>query len=103
MKKTKSQNQRNTVEYDTWDNILKENKEIDLIISKEQMVKLLERIGDTTDDESFIIDKKTGERELAIDSAEIKSDEIGAVLPGSKVFIKKNLAGFSHYLSEYCD
>ena len=66
-----------------------------------QMEKILEYIGNTTDGEKYIIDKKTKERELSIDSSEIRKEEIGAIFPGSKVFIKKNIAGFSQYLAEY--
>lgn len=89
-------------EYDfvEWDEILKE-KNINFIVNKSQLKKLLEIIGNDIDDEGYVIDAKTGEREMAIDSDEIKLNKIGVVLPGSKVFIKKNLAGFSQYLSEY--
>ena len=32
---------------------------------------------------------------------ETKMEEIGAILPGSRVFIKKNLAAYSQYLAEH--
>jgi hypothetical protein len=103
MKNTELQDDQNNLEYITWENILKDYKKINFILSKEQIEKILARIGDSIDKESYIINNSTKERELAIDSAEIKSNEIGAILPGSKVFIKKNIAGFSDYLAKYCD
>jgi hypothetical protein len=91
-------------EYDIvgWDEVLKA-KRIDIILSKEQMKDILEKIGHSTDDDGFIINENTGERELSIDSSEIRPENIGAILPGSvsKIFIKKNIAGFSQYLYEY--
>ena len=85
-----------------WDEILKE-KNIDFIVNIPQLKELLKIIGNGIDNEGYVIDAKTGEREMAIDSDEIKLKKIGAVLPGSKVYIKRNIAGFSQYLSEYKD
>ena len=101
MSSPKAKKQIDGVETVSWDDILKENKEINFILSDKQMEKILEYIGNTTDGEKYIIDKKTKERELSIDSSEIRKEEIGAIFPGSKVFIKKNIAGFSQYLAEY--
>jgi len=103
MSSKKSDKNRDNFEHITWKELIRNNKNLDLIMSEEQMIKILDRIGNSKDDKSFIINKKTGIPELAIDSAEIKTNELGAVLPGSKVFIRKNIAGFSQYLSEYCD
>lgn len=82
-----------------WDEILNE-KNIDFILTTPQIKKILEKIGNKVDDEGYIINIETGERVLAIDSDEVKPKQIGAVLPGSKIFIKKNIAGFSQYLTE---
>lgn len=95
-----SKEKRNEYDFVEWDEILKE-KNIDLIVNKPQLKELLKIIGNDIDNEGYVIDAKTGEREMTIDSDEIKINKIGAVLPGSKVFIKKNIAGFSQYLSEY--
>ena len=84
----------------SWDEFLKKNKKIDFILSKEQLKRILKDIGNDVDDEGFVINLKNNERVLSNDGDEIKLDELGAVLPGSKEFIKKNIASFSHYLSE---
>lgn len=82
-----------------WEEILKA-KRLDIILSDSQMQQIIEKLDNTIDTDGYIINKD-GERELSIDSSEIKTDDVGAVLPGSKVFIKKNIAGFSQYLHEY--
>jgi len=90
----------NESDFVEWDEILKE-KNIDFIVNTPQLKELLKLIGNDIDDEGYIIDAKTGEREMTIDSDEIKLKKIGAILPGSKVYIKRNIASFSQYLSEY--
>lgn len=69
-----------------------------LILDGKEMEDALEICGNTVDKEGFIIDK-TGEMEEANDSRPIRLDELGAVCPGSKVFIRKNIAAYSHYLA----
>lgn len=79
---------------------LKENEDFQLLLNQNQFAKALKLQGYDTDDEGFIIDKKTGERVLANDCGEIKLEELGGILPGSKVFVKKNIAAFAQYFDE---
>lgn len=88
------------VEVVEWDEILKEGK-LDFIVGAEQLKKVLKIIGNDIDDEGYIT--ANGKRVLANDEGEIRASAVGAILPGSKVFIKKNVAGFSQYLFEYED
>jgi len=81
-----------------WKNI--ENHNLDFILSKNQLKILLEKIGNSVDEEGYIIDRETKERVQTNDFDEITVKKLGAILPGSKVFIKKNIASFSQYLSE---
>ena len=88
----------NQVEIVEWDEILKEKK-LDIIVGTEQLKRILTIMGNDIDDEGYIT--ANGKRVLAIDESEIKANAVGAILPGSKVFIRKNVAGFSQYLFEY--
>lgn len=83
-----------------WEDILSSNKEIDIIISKNQFQNVLNDLGNEVDDEGRIIDKETKEPVLAQDKGQIEIDEFGGVLSGSKGFIKKNIASFSEFLAE---
>lgn len=83
-----------------WDEILKA-KRLDFIVGTEQLKKILTLVGNDVDGEGYITED--GKRVLAIDEGEVKPAHIGAVLPGSKVFIKKNVAGFSQYLFDKRD
>jgi hypothetical protein len=81
-----------------WETLLQDD-DIDFIVSEDQMQQILKLLETEIDDEGFIIDKD-GERILSIDSSEIQPREIGAILPGSIVYLKKNIASFSQYLFE---
>ena len=81
-----------------WDKILEEKK-IDFILSKEQIAEMLKILGNDLDEDGFVLSDRA--RVYANDSDEIRSEEIGAILPGSKVFIKNNIAGFSQYLCDH--
>ena len=88
------------VKEQSWNAILKNNK-INFILSEDQTKHILKKIGSDVNEEGVIIDSKTSEPEESIDSDNISLNELGAVLAGSKVFIKKNIASFSQYLSEH--
>ena len=90
----------NQVEIVEWDEILKEKK-LDFIVGTEQLKRILKIMGNDIDDDGYIT--ANGKRVLAIDEGEIKANAVGAILPGSKVFIKRNVAGFSQYLFENKD
>ncbi len=80
-----------------WDELL-ESKQLDFILNREQLEYILKNVGNDIDKDGFIIESDDGERVESIDSDDIRLSEIGALLPGSKVFIKKNVASFSQYL-----
>lgn len=82
-----------------WDNIKDHN--LDFILSKPQFSNLLEKLGNSVDEDGYIIDKKTNRRVESNDFAEVKIKRLGAILPGSKTFIRKNIASFSEYLSTH--
>ena len=89
-------------EYDKedWEVVIKDNKEIDFIVSENQFNQILNEVGDSLDEDGFIIDSKTKLRELSKDEDEIRLKQLGGLLTGSKVFIKPNIASFSQHLIE---
>jgi hypothetical protein len=83
-----------------WSALLKE-RQIDLLLTREQIVDSLSKLGHRIDTEGYVLDRTTGERIISIDGDEIKADEVAAALPGSEVLLKKNIASFSQYLAEH--
>ncbi len=83
-----------------WGEVLKE-KRVDILLSRDQLVDSLRKLGHRLDDEGYVLDRVTGERVISIDGDEIKAADVAAALPGSEVLIKKNIASFSQYLSEH--
>ena len=77
---------------------LNEKDKITLIMPANQMRKILNVIGNDIDRKGFVLDTKTNEKVLTPEFEEIKLKNVGAVLKGSKVFIKKNVASFAQYL-----
>jgi len=82
-----------------WNDI--KNHNLDFILSSGQFQTVLKKIDNDVDEKGFIIDSKTKEKVQCIDSDEVKLFSLGAILRGTKVFIKKNIASFSQYLSEH--
>ncbi|HYA69814.1 MAG TPA: hypothetical protein VEH28_00405 [Thermoplasmata archaeon] len=89
-------------EYDQvdWSDVLNE-KRIDILLSRQQMIDVLRKLGHEIDDEGYVLDRVSHERIISIDGGEIKGEEVAAALPGSEVLLKKNIASFSQYLSEH--
>ena len=83
-----------------WGKILK-HKRIDIIVNSEQMKTLLMKIGNDVDGDGFIVDARTGQRVISNYEKEIHIDHLGAVIPGTKNFVRKNIASFSQFLSEH--
>jgi hypothetical protein len=83
----------------SWDEVLAKKK-FDLLVTHDQLIDLLRRLGHHIDDQGYVLDRETGERVLSIDGGEIKAAEVAAALPGSEVLLKKNIASFSQYLAE---
>ena len=81
-----------------WDELLAEG-DLEIILSQEQMEKMLKILGYKIDSEGHVIDPE-GEKKLSNDSSEIKPEDIGAIVPGSTIFIRKNIASYSQYLFE---
>ncbi len=88
-------------DYDTveWEALLKEKK-LDFILTEEQLRDIVQQLGYSVDKDGYVSDKQTGERVLSIDEDEIRASDLAAVLPGSAVLLKKNIASFSQYLAE---
>ncbi len=88
-------------QYDTveWDALLKEKK-LDFILTEDQLRDIVQQLGHTIDENGYVVVKETGERVLSIDEDEIRVSELAAVLPGSAVLLRKNIASFSQYLAE---
>jgi hypothetical protein len=80
---------------------VKEEDQIHIVASTQQIRKILNLIGNDVDKKGFIIDLETKKRVLTPEFEEIKIKNLGAVLPGSKIFIRKNIASFSQYLVEH--
>lgn len=87
----------------TWDEILKNNKKLDIILSKPQLVKLLDKIGYSTDMDSCIIKKNDGKRVLDVENSKIKIDEFGALksTPDGGVFVKNDIVSYAFFLAKY--
>ena len=83
-----------------WEDILKSNGEIDIIVSKNQFREVLNDLGNEVGPEGLIIDKETKKPVISQDRGEVRIGELGGILSGSKVFIKKNIASFSEFLAE---
>jgi hypothetical protein len=92
----------NDLEYEevSWKDIVNKNNQLNFIVSSEQFKQVLHEVNDTLDDDGFIIDANTEKRELSKDGDDIRLDQIGGLLTGSKVFVKKNIASFSEHLIE---
>ena len=87
------------INVDNIKDIIKNSKEINIICPNDKsMGELLKLIDNDVNDKGYIINKSTKELIISNDSAEIKLKELGAVMAGSKVFIKKNIASFSDFL-----
>lgn len=74
---------------------------LSIIVTPEQMASLLKGLGHPIDSEGYVLDQMTKDRVLAIDGDDIKTDEVAAVLPGSEVLLRKNIASYSEYLRVY--
>ena len=83
-----------------WKDLLKASDKLTFIVSDEQFKKVLLEIGNDLDEDGFIIDSKTGTREKSKDQDDIRLKELGGLLTGSKVFVKKNIASFAEHLIE---
>lgn len=83
----------------TWKDLIN-NTEINFIVSEEQFKIILHEIGDKLDKDGFIVDSKNSMREQSQDHDDIRLEELGGLLTGSKVFVKKNIASFSEHLIE---
>ncbi len=82
-----------------WEELLREEK-LDFILTREQLGDIVQQLGYTIDKEGYVFNEKTGERVLSIDEDVIMASDLAAVLPGSAVLLKKNIASFSQYLAE---
>lgn len=82
-----------------WDSLLKE-KRLNFILSAEQLIRLAEKLGNKIDPDGFILDQE-GKRMFSVDAAEIRADDLAAILPGSELLLRKNVASFSQYLAEH--
>lgn len=83
-----------------WDEVLAK-KRFDLLLTQDQLVDILRKLGHRIDDQGYVLDRATGERVLSIDGGEIKAADVAAALPGTEVLLKKNIASFSQYLAEH--
>lgn len=92
----------NYLEYEevSWKDIVSKNNQLDFIVSGEQFKQVLHEVNDTLDEDGFIIDTSTEQREVSKDGDDIRLEQIGGLLTGSKVFVKKNIASFSEHLIE---
>ena len=91
-----------TLDYESikWEDLIKESDEIDFVVSDEQFKKVLQKIGNNLDNDGFIIDSITKNREKSKDQDDIRLKELGGLLTGSKIFVKRNIASFSEHLIE---
>lgn len=80
------------------DRILAHDK-IDIIVSNTVLKDILLRSSYTIDEDGFL-KEPNGEIVMANDERELHIDDLGAIGSGSKIFIRKNLASFSDYLSQ---
>jgi hypothetical protein len=81
----------------TFDQV-KDKEEVTFIMTAEQIRKILKTIGNDVDKQGYIVDSGSKERVTTPEFEEIQLNKLGAILPGSKIFITKNIASFSDYL-----
>lgn len=79
--------------------LLKENKEINAVLTPSQLKKILPQFGKKLDKKGNILEKD-GLPSLANDNKEIKFKQLGALAAGSVVLIRKSIASFSDFLSK---
>lgn len=80
--------------------ILENESEINFIVSEKQFSNILSDINNKLDEDKFIIDASNCQREIAKDGDEIRLSQLGGIMTGSKIFIKRNIASFSEHLIE---
>jgi len=77
-------------------------KKIDVIeFEKEVLPQILEFFDKTLNDDGKIIDKFTGEvLRDPFTNEELNKDNFAGILPGSSLFISKNLASLAEFITE---
>ena len=83
-----------------WQKIVKGNNKINFVVSETQLKKILPMLNNKIDDDGYIIDSSTKIRVQSKDGDDIRLEEVGGLLTGSKVFVKKNIASLSEHLIE---
>jgi hypothetical protein len=80
------------------DESLSKSQSITLIVAPNQTRQVLNLVGNDIDKKGFIINKNTKERIYTLEYEDLEVKKLGAIVPGSKIFLKKNIASFSQYL-----
>ena len=80
------------------DDSLSQSQSITLLVAPNQTKQVLNLVGNDIDKQGFIINKETKERIYTLEYEDLKANKLGAIVPGSKIFLKKNIASFSQYL-----
>ena len=76
-------------------------KELFIITNESSAKEILFDLKIKTEEDGFLTDIQTGEPVISNDDEELSIKKFGALLPGSRVFVKKNIAGYSQYLFEH--
>ena len=101
----KSKDNRNIEKYfdeASWDEILKGNKRVDVLMSEKQMKKLMKKLGVEIDDEGRLYDTKNKKQIKSNIDDEIKSRDVGAILSCCRIVVDKDIYNFAQYVTKYC-
>lgn len=72
----------------------------DIVFKEEQVDYLLDLFGKEVDDEGYIVDAETREREPSTDEDFIKKDDLGYVGHDSVHFVEDDISSIIEFLSE---
>ena len=70
----------------------------DITFGPSAIETVLEQFGKTVDDEGYIVDEETGEREESNLDNEVTIEDLGGIGKGSIVFVENDFASVSEYV-----
>lgn len=86
----------------SWEEILKENKNLDIIMTEEQMKKLMEKLGIKIDKNGQMFDTKNNKIIKSNSNENITYHDIGAILSCCRIIVDKDIYNYAQYITKYC-
>jgi len=91
-----------------WKKAFPNNKKVDIAFCRKDTKKVLNLVGNSLNDEKEVVDKQgnteksfTNENSTFSDDDPIKSKQLGAIMTGSKIFLRNNLGSLYDYLETF--